>query len=164
VARSLEYPKGYYCKKRNLPVNNYSPKRFSKMSVFNKIVIISNTSFDVILNAFFNLFFPDSIKSDLCPVIENLNSIRHIEHLHVRLCHPKVISLRVTRLKSDNRAPCSIICLVYDMENGMSTAMFKVFVVNSFTAIWLFTGTRHGKHGHPTRARLPEWPVQADVP
>jgi len=65
---------------KNLLVNNNALKMFSKRSVFNKIPILGDTSFDVILNAFFNLFFPDSIKSDLSPVVESLNSSRHVEY------------------------------------------------------------------------------------
>jgi len=52
--RSLEYPEGYYCNMKNLLVNNNALKMFSKRSVFNKIPILGDTSFDVILNAFFN--------------------------------------------------------------------------------------------------------------
>ena len=74
---------------KNLLVNNNAQKMFSKRSVFNKIPILGDTSFDVILNAFFNLFFPDSIKSDLSPVVESLNSSRHVEHFTREFVSPE---------------------------------------------------------------------------
>ena len=84
----LRIPKDTTAKK-NLLVNNYTPIWFCKRCLFDKIPIFSNTSFDVIGNTFLDLFFPDSIECDLCPVVESLNSSRHVEHFTREFVSPE---------------------------------------------------------------------------